>query len=342
MPSPAELRDFIVEHFDRSELGELCADYFPDFYRDYKDSSIKLSDLARELVQHCQHRGIIDNLIAPTHAKRSNAYEARFGKPPRTDIKTKPRDPQQVFISYAYEDGELAHRLAEDLRGAGLRVWIAPESIQPGELWAKAIDRGLRESGIFVVTLSPDAAESGWVEQEILAAISFKARREMQVYPVVARPCDLDAFHISLQAHQHIDMGVDYRGGLASLFTHLGGKAVAPLPDDLAEAIADKCAFVRKGAVEELAALLKGKNSALAEAAHIALRQLADDDYRSMSDAAQAALNAHATPKPPAALPKTLTITAPLLMDFVLVPAGPFLMCSDKAKDTQAYDDELK
>ena len=29
-------------------------------------------------------------------------------------------------------------------------------------------------------------------------------------------------------------------------------------------------------------------------------------------------------------------------MDFVLVPAGPFLMGSDKAKDTQSYDDELK
>ena len=347
MPSPVELRTFIADHFDRSELGELCADYFPDFYRDYKDNQIKLSVLARELVEHCQHREIISNLIAAVHAKRSEPYESAFGRPPRTEVKTKPRDPQQVFLSYAYEDGELACRLADDLRAAGLRVWIAPESIQPGETFSKAIDRGLRESGIFIVLLSPDAASSLWVEDEIHVAIGFKNQGVMRLFPAQSRSCSLDAFPAALTRLQLTDFVKNYDHGRGALFTQLGVKPIAPLPDELADAIADKRAFVRKGAVDELATLLKGRNTALAEAARIALRQLAKDDSRSVSDAAQAALSSQPTPAPvpppqPTPLPKTLTITAPLRIDFVLVPAGPFLMGSDKAKDKQAYDAELQ
>ena len=40
-------------------------------------------------------------------------------------------------------------------------------------------------------------------------------------------------------------------------------------------------------------------------------------------------------------LKPTFALTSPLNMEFVLVPAGPFLMGSDKAKDSLAYDDEL-
>ena len=70
------------------------------------------------------------------------------------------RDPHQVFISHAYEDTEFAHRLAVDLRTAGWRVWITPDSILPGEKWVPAINRGLEESGVFVVALTPAAVKS--------------------------------------------------------------------------------------------------------------------------------------------------------------------------------------
>jgi hypothetical protein len=53
---------------------------------------------------------------------------------------------KQVFISHATEDEQFAHRLADDLQRLGLRIWIAPESIRPGEGWVRAIERGLAES----------------------------------------------------------------------------------------------------------------------------------------------------------------------------------------------------
>lgn len=43
----------------------------------------------------------------------------------------------QVFISHATADAQFAHRLADDLRRLGMKVWIAPESIRPGEGWVR-------------------------------------------------------------------------------------------------------------------------------------------------------------------------------------------------------------
>ena len=43
----------------------------------------------------------------------------------------------------------------------------------------------------------------------------------------------------------------------------------------------------------------------------------------------------------PKSLKPILTLTDPFKMDFVLVPAGPFWMGSDKAKDSLAFDNEL-
>jgi hypothetical protein len=40
---------------------------------------------------------------------------------------------KQVFISHDTEDKQFAHRLADDLKRLGAEVWIAPDSIRPGE-----------------------------------------------------------------------------------------------------------------------------------------------------------------------------------------------------------------
>jgi sulfatase modifying factor 1 len=72
---------------------------------------------------------------------------------------------EQVFISYATEDTQFAHRLADDLQRLGIQVWIAPDSIKPGESWVDAIERGLEESSHMVIVLTPAALESEWVRR---------------------------------------------------------------------------------------------------------------------------------------------------------------------------------
>ena len=55
---------------------------------------------------------------------------------------------------------------------------MTPDSIQPGEQWVSAIDRGLKESGLFVVVLSPDAVRSKWVKSETQWALQTQQRGE--------------------------------------------------------------------------------------------------------------------------------------------------------------------
>jgi hypothetical protein len=80
---------------------------------------------------------------------------------------------KQVFISHATKaDGAFARRLAGDLRRLGVAVWIAPDSIRPGEGWVRAIERGMGESSHVVIALTPDALASQWVDKETEVAIA--------------------------------------------------------------------------------------------------------------------------------------------------------------------------
>jgi hypothetical protein len=74
----------------------------------------------------------------------------------------------------------------------------------------------------------------------------------------------------------------------------------SPLPDDVRSAVESRLASVRMGAVQELELLLHGRHQGLALAARLTLRQLTDDDSRTVSAAAAAALG---TAEPPPAPP---------------------------------------
>ena len=75
----------------------------------------------------------------------------------------------------------------------------------------------------------------------------------------------------------------------------------APLPPELRQAIDSPLAGVRAGAVQELAALLRGSHAGRALAARLALEQLTCDDSRAVAAAATAALAPPAPETPPPA-----------------------------------------
>ena len=144
MPAPnrTELRTFILARFNRDEFGFLCNDYFPDFYRDYEGVDTPLRNLAEALVAHCERHDQLERLRSAIHAERPQPYEATFGEFIAAEIKIKPRNPRQIFLSYAHQDEAFARRLQADLRVQGVPLWVATSSILPGEKWAAAIDRG--------------------------------------------------------------------------------------------------------------------------------------------------------------------------------------------------------
>jgi hypothetical protein len=91
---------------------------------------------------------------------------------------------KQVFISHATADAQFAHRLADDLRRLGVQVWIAQESIRPGESWVDAIEPGLEESSHTVIVLTPKALKSRWVKKETKVTIAQELKGRIQVIPL--------------------------------------------------------------------------------------------------------------------------------------------------------------
>jgi serine/threonine-protein kinase len=107
---------------------------------------------------------------------------------------------------------------------------------------------------------------------------------------------------------------------------------------------------MREGAVSGLERLMRGE---IAQAAREALERLAGDKNPHVADAAARVLGIGekspqeepASPPPPPVIEKTeqpdvLTITSPIHLELVRVPAGEFLMGSDPAKDKDARNRE--
>jgi hypothetical protein len=134
---------------------------------------------------------------------------------------------KQVFISHAVSDANFAHRLADDLKWLGARVWIAPESIRPGEEWVDAIERGLGESSHMVIVLTPAALQSRWVRKETNVAIALERQEGIHVIPLDVEECKVP---LLLSSYQMISFRWGYDAGLKQLASILDLRVMATEP----------------------------------------------------------------------------------------------------------------
>lgn len=244
----AKIRKFIAETLDDGVLNVFCYDYFPEVRTEFGDG-MRLSQKVLLLVGHCERHGRFPDLLAALKREFPAAYPAEFDtffqatpQPPPAQPAATVRDPRQIFVSHARQDAALAQRLAADLEARGYPIWIAPDSIRPGEKWVEAISRGLEESGVFVVLLTEHAVASRWVRDETNVAIELRNEGRVEFVPLQVRACRLPALW---RAYQRIPFR-SYDRGLAQLLASLSGappavevtetqEAVEPRPRRLAE-----------------------------------------------------------------------------------------------------------
>jgi hypothetical protein len=79
-----------------------------------------------------------------------------------------------VFISYSSKDKPIADGICANLEAAGLRCWIAPRDIHPGEDWPKAITTAISDSKVMVLVFSASSNSSDDVSREIILAATSK------------------------------------------------------------------------------------------------------------------------------------------------------------------------
>jgi len=98
----------------------------------------------------------------------------------------------QAFISYASPDSSIANAVCNALERAGVKCWIAPRDVTPGDLYAANIVHAIDASRVVVLVLSQHAADSAHVLREVERASSKR-------HPILSFRIDLAPLPDSLQ-----------------------------------------------------------------------------------------------------------------------------------------------
>lgn len=92
--------------------------------------------------------------------------------------------PPKVFLSYAWEDREMASRVAHALQATGIDTWWAEWCISAGDSLRQRIDEGLGQCSHFVVLLTSTSITKPWVNQEMDAGLILKLQSQVKFIPL--------------------------------------------------------------------------------------------------------------------------------------------------------------
>ncbi len=91
-----------------------------------------------------------------------------------TLIETQAPSRPRAFLSFGWDDRELAKAIAEALQANGVETWWAEWELKAGDSLRQKIEEGLSNCTVFLVLLTPDSIIKPWVNQEIDAGLIRK------------------------------------------------------------------------------------------------------------------------------------------------------------------------
>lgn len=99
-----------------------------------------------------------DSVSTPESAPRPSARTSRMA--------------HDVYISYSHVDKAAADAACATLERAGVRCWIAPRDITPGDEWSAAIIKAIDQCRAMVLIFSQNANNSRQIRREVERAIT--------------------------------------------------------------------------------------------------------------------------------------------------------------------------
>ena len=131
-----------------------------------------------------------------------------------------------AFISYVRENRDDVDRLAEDLRIAGVKVWLDRNDIMPGQYWKEAINEAIQQGAFFIACYSKELNErqEAYVHGELRLAIDrlrLMPKNRVWFIPVLLSLTEIPAHSISdhetLRDINAVRLDQDWEKGLSSI-----------------------------------------------------------------------------------------------------------------------------
>ncbi len=119
-----------------------------------------------------------------------------------------------LFISYSRRDTLFVLRFSEDLKSAGINIWVDQFEIPAGRPWDREIEEALSKARKVIAVLSPSSVASDHVLNEIEFAVSAGK----VIIPILLADCQIP-FHI--RRLQQIDFRDDYESAMKRLIADL-------------------------------------------------------------------------------------------------------------------------
>src|SRR5205807_1718871 len=95
-----------------------------------------------------------------------------------------------VFVSHSSEDSAVVLQLEKAFGQLGIRCWIAPNDISPGDDWNASIVEGISRSRMMVLIYSSRSNQSEHVKNELVLAVD----RQMPIIPFKIEDAPLSDF----------------------------------------------------------------------------------------------------------------------------------------------------
>ncbi len=314
----------IIARGDYTDLRIFCADLNED-YNAIVGEGKTVREAALALVKYFENRGRTGELVERVKREFPSAEWAAVIQPKIVGSATITQEghtltasatvsrapgPLRVFLCHASPDKAKALELHTWLKAMGAQPWLDEEDLIPGQDWRNEIRRAVQNSDVVLVCLSQQSVNrEGFIKDEIGFALNQADRQADGAIFVV--PLRLDECEVPERlARWHWVNWFDARG-----------------PERLQRALRR-----RADEVDATWAVAEPTNPDVPRDA-----ARGSDRRDPIPDTVPPPIVI--APQP--TLPKTFTLDDPILMEFVLIPAGPFLMGSDRSKDKAAFDDEL-
>jgi hypothetical protein len=120
-----------------------------------------------------------------------------------------------IFVSYSSNDRPFALGFTKALESLGAKIWIDQLGIKLGENWDNAIEEALETADTIILLISPTAADSQNVQDEV----SIAKEKNKKLVPVLIMPCDLP---MRWKRLQYADLTNDAEKAIRDIVQELG------------------------------------------------------------------------------------------------------------------------